>query len=302
MFITKTIDESVEQFDLIDSICESYEDLIQLNDNLAHLDIKEQELIHTESADLDAFREDAMDKAKNMISVFLSKLKEKYYKFLKWVNVQIIKLFKQKLDKYFSKNKNTLEEALEWFKNSPKLHMEKANPISKYLHKAVVKDDKIVPLGEFINGARMELRYFIFTDMGSENAFSSNTIKRAMKVNLLDLYKKQVEEKVGKFTSNVSGDVILFPVSSFNDFNNAISEIMKITNDENDLFKATEEHMKKDAESETEYNEACKYYNWRYTQFTILVNAYISMCRTYFMSCVLSASSIVNAYENAQKQ
>ena len=29
MFINKTMNESVEQFDLIDSICESYEDLIQ---------------------------------------------------------------------------------------------------------------------------------------------------------------------------------------------------------------------------------------------------------------------------------
>ena len=49
MFITKTIDESVEQFDLIDSICESYEDLLNLNEALARFDIKEQELIHTES-------------------------------------------------------------------------------------------------------------------------------------------------------------------------------------------------------------------------------------------------------------
>lgn len=56
MFITKTMNESVEeQFDLIDSICESYEDLIQINDTLAHLDIKEQELIHTESAELTHF-------------------------------------------------------------------------------------------------------------------------------------------------------------------------------------------------------------------------------------------------------
>ena len=38
MFINKTMNESVEQFDLIDSICESYEDLIQINDTLAHLD------------------------------------------------------------------------------------------------------------------------------------------------------------------------------------------------------------------------------------------------------------------------
>ena len=100
MFITKTIDESVEQFDLIDSICESYEDLIQLNDTLAHLDIKEQELIHTESAELDAFREDAMDKAKEMFENFINKLKIRYQAFMKWVNKQIINLFKNQLEKY----------------------------------------------------------------------------------------------------------------------------------------------------------------------------------------------------------
>ena len=75
MFINKTMNESVEeQFDLIDSICESYEDLIQINDTLAHLDIKEQELIHTESVELDTFREDAMDKAKEMLENFINKL------------------------------------------------------------------------------------------------------------------------------------------------------------------------------------------------------------------------------------
>lgn len=51
MFITKTMNESadieLEQFDLVDSICESYEDLLNFNEALAHFDIKEQELIHT---------------------------------------------------------------------------------------------------------------------------------------------------------------------------------------------------------------------------------------------------------------
>ena len=46
MFITKTINEStdmeLEQFDLVDSICESYEDLLSIDEALAHFDIKEQ--------------------------------------------------------------------------------------------------------------------------------------------------------------------------------------------------------------------------------------------------------------------
>ena len=79
---------------VIDSICESYEDLIQINDTLAHLDIKEQELIHTESVELDTFREDAMDKAKEMLENFINKLKIRYQAFMKWVNKQIINLFK----------------------------------------------------------------------------------------------------------------------------------------------------------------------------------------------------------------
>lgn len=66
MFITKTINESadmeLEQFDLVDSICESYEDLLSIDETLAQLDIKEQELILIESTELDTFREDAMEK------------------------------------------------------------------------------------------------------------------------------------------------------------------------------------------------------------------------------------------------
>ena len=78
MFITKTINESadieLEQFDLVDSICESYEDLLNFNEALAHFDIKEQELIHTESTDLDAFREEAMEKAKQFLSNLVAKI------------------------------------------------------------------------------------------------------------------------------------------------------------------------------------------------------------------------------------
>lgn len=94
MFITKTINESadieLEQFDLVDSICESYEDLLNFNEALAHFDIKEQELIHTESADLDAFREDAMDKAKQFLSNLVAKIKAKWYQFIAYLTKKII--------------------------------------------------------------------------------------------------------------------------------------------------------------------------------------------------------------------
>lgn len=94
MFITKTVNESadieLEQFDLVDSICESYEDLLNFNEALAHFDIKEQELIHTESADLDAFREEAMEKAKQFLSNLVAKIKAKWYQFIAYLTKKII--------------------------------------------------------------------------------------------------------------------------------------------------------------------------------------------------------------------
>ena len=94
MFITKTMNESadieLEQFDLVDSICESYEDLLNFNEALAHFDIKEQELIHTESVDLDAFREEAMEKAKQFLSNLVAKIKAKWYQFIAYLTKKII--------------------------------------------------------------------------------------------------------------------------------------------------------------------------------------------------------------------
>ena len=147
MFITKTMNEStdldIQGFDLIDSICESYEDLLNLNEALAHFDIKEQELICTESVELDAFREDALEKAKEMLNDFITKLKVKYHQFLKWVNKQVIKLFNMQLDKYLSKNKDRLNKAITWYNSNDTVPAGKANKISTILHKAVIKDNHI---------------------------------------------------------------------------------------------------------------------------------------------------------------
>ena len=94
MFITKTMNESadidIQQFDLIDSICESYEDLLNFNEALVHFDIKEQELIHTESVELDAFREEAMEKAKQFLSNLVAKIKAKWYQFIAYLTKKII--------------------------------------------------------------------------------------------------------------------------------------------------------------------------------------------------------------------
>lgn len=104
MFITKTMNESadinLEQFDLVDSICESYEDLLNFNEALAHFDIKEQELICTESVELDAFREEAMDKAKTFLKDLVAKIKAKWNQFINFVLKKVAESNKKNADKF----------------------------------------------------------------------------------------------------------------------------------------------------------------------------------------------------------
>ena len=111
MFITKTMNESagldvpnmsLDQY-MVESACEAYEDLINLNEALAHFDIKEQELICTESVELDAFREEAMDKAKAFLKDLVNKIKAKWNQFINMVL--------KKLTTFIAnKNKKTAED------------------------------------------------------------------------------------------------------------------------------------------------------------------------------------------------
>lgn len=98
MFITKTMNEStslevpnmsLDQY-MIESTCDAYEDLLSFNEALAHFDIKEQELIHTESVELDAFREDAMDKAKQFLKNLADKIKTKWNQFINFILKKMI--------------------------------------------------------------------------------------------------------------------------------------------------------------------------------------------------------------------
>ena len=111
MFITKTVTESaqlevpemtLDQY-MVESACDAYEDLLSFNEALAHFDIKEQELIHTESAELDAFREDAMGKAKQFLKDLVNKIKAKWNQF---INVVLKKL----ATFVANKNKKTAED------------------------------------------------------------------------------------------------------------------------------------------------------------------------------------------------
>ena len=111
MFITKTVTESagieipniaLDQY-MVESACEAYEDLLSFNEALAHFDIKEQELIHTESVELDAFREDAMGKAKLFLKDLVNKIKAKWNQFINMVL--------KKLTTFIAnKNKKTAED------------------------------------------------------------------------------------------------------------------------------------------------------------------------------------------------
>ena len=98
MFITKTVTESagieipnmtLDQY-MVESACDAYEDLLSFNEALAHFDIKEQELIHTESVELDAFREDAMGKAKQFLKNLADKIKTKWNQFINFILKKMI--------------------------------------------------------------------------------------------------------------------------------------------------------------------------------------------------------------------
>ena len=98
MFITKTMNESagldvpnmsLDQY-MVESACEAYEDLINLNEALAHFDIKEQELICTESVELGTFREEAMDKAKQFLKNLADKIKTKWNQFINFILKKMI--------------------------------------------------------------------------------------------------------------------------------------------------------------------------------------------------------------------
>lgn len=110
--------ESVEEA-LINSITESYEDLANFNEALASFDIKEQELICSESAELDAFREEAANKGTGFLDTLIKKIQTRLHQFVAFVikkyTEQAFKLAKkvngdlEKNDLNEAKLKNALE-------------------------------------------------------------------------------------------------------------------------------------------------------------------------------------------------
>lgn len=110
--------ESVEEA-LINSITESYEDLANFNEALASFDIKEQELICSESTALDAFREEAANKGTGFLDTLIKKIQTRLHQFVAFVikkyTEQAFKLAKkvngdlEKNDLNEAKLKNALE-------------------------------------------------------------------------------------------------------------------------------------------------------------------------------------------------
>jgi len=140
MFITKTMNESagldvpnmsLDQY-MVESACEAYEDLINLNEALAHFDIKEQELICTESVELDAFREEAMDKAKTFLKDLVAKIKAKWNQFINFVLKKTIELNKKKIDEINANMKGVAASSFEKVIDEKELKIKYFAKVSKF--------------------------------------------------------------------------------------------------------------------------------------------------------------------------
>ena len=297
MFITKTIDESVEQFNLIDSICESYEDLIQLNDNLAHLDIKEQELIHTESTELDAFREDAMDKAKEMLNDFITKLKVKWSKFLVYVNTQIIKFCDKNINSFVKQNKSILGDFQKVFKAGDSAKVGSNNAINRYLSTYVVKGNTVVSLKDFVSKMKDLLISFLTSEIDSPS-ISRDLMKKNMERDIIREFKDKIKQDIGEFTNKADTKIVSFPVDSIKGFNDAARTLKDTTSKTDGIFNALLNSAKtmvekSSAEGLGDYH---RYFNWVYVNSMKLYNIYLSMCRKYFVSLVASVHKMIKVY------
>ena len=296
MFITKTMNESVEQFDLIDSICESYEDLIQINDTLAHLDIKEQELIHTESIELDSFREDTMEKAKTLINDFISKLKVKWTKFLAYVNTQIIKFCDKNINSFVKQNKSILGDFQKVFKAGDNAKVGSNNAINRYLSTYVVKGNTVVSLKDFVSKMKDLLIYFL-TDEIDSPSIGRDSMKKNMERDIVREFKDKIKQEIGEFTNKADDKIVSFPVDSIKGFNDAAKTLKDSSIADgifNKLLNSAKTMIEKSsAEGLGDYH---RYFNWVYVNSVKVYNIYLSMCRKYFVSLVASVHKMIKVY------
>lgn len=297
MFITKTMNESVEQFDLIDSICESYEDLIQINDTLAHLDIKEQKLICTESVELDTFREDALEKAKTILNDFISKLKVKWSKFLAFVNTQIIKFCDKNINSFVKQNKSILGDFQKVFKPGDNAKVGSNNAINRYLSTYVVKGNTVVSLKDFVNKMRALLKSFLINEIDNPS-ITRDLMKKNMERDIVREFKDKIKQDIGEFTNKADAKIVSFPVDSIKGFNDAAKTLKDSVNETDGVFTKLLNNAKSMVEkSSTEgLGDYHRYFNWVYVNSMKIYNIYLSMCRKYFVSLVASVHKMIKVY------
>ena len=298
MFITKTMHESVEgQFDLIDSICESYEDLLSIDETLAHFDIKEQELILIESTELDTFREDTIEKAKIMINDFISKLKVKWSKFLVYVNTQIIKFCDKNINSFVKQNKSILGDFQKVFKAGDSAKVGSNNAINRYLSTYVVKGNTVVSLKDFVSKMKDLLIHFLTSEIDSPS-ISRDLMKKNMERDIIREFKDKIKQDIGEFTNKADTKIVSFPVDSIKGFNDAARTLKDTTSKTDGIFNALLNSAKtmvekSSAEGLGDYH---RYFNWVYVNSMKLYNIYLSMCRKYFVSLVASVHKMINVY------
>ena len=300
MFITKTINEStdmeLEQFDLVDSICESYEDLLNFNEALAHFDIKEQELICTESVELDAFREEAMEKAKTLINDFISKLKVKWTKFLAYVNTQIIKFCDKNINSFVKQNKSILGDFQKVFKAGDNAKVGSNNAINRYLSTYVVKGNTVVSLKDFVSKMKDLLISFL-TDEIDSPSIARDAMKKNMERDIVREFKDKIKQEIGEFTNKADAKIVSFPVDSIKGFNDAaktLKDSSKADGIFNKLLNSAKTMIEKSsAEGLGDYH---RYFNWVYVNSVKVYNIYLSMCRKYFVSLVASVHKMIKVY------
>ena len=300
MFITKTMNESadieLEQFDLVDSICESYEDLLSIDEALAHFDIKEQELILTESIELDSFREDTMEKAKTLINDFISKLKVKWTKFLAYVNTQIIKFCDKNINSFVKQNKSILGDFQKVFKAGDNAKVGSNNAINRYLSTYVVKGNTVVSLKDFVSKMKDLLISFL-TDEIDSPSIARDAMKKNMERDIVREFKDKIKQEIGEFTNKADAKIVSFPVDSIKGFNDAaktLKDSSKADGIFNKLLNSAKTMIEKSsAEGLGDYH---RYFNWVYVNSVKVYNIYLSMCRKYFVSLVASVHKMIKVY------
>jgi len=120
-----------------------------------------------------------------------------------------------------------------------------------------------------------------------------------MKKDAVALFKERVEKNVGKFEAITTNNdkTLIYPVASFNDFESVIKTMDGVVGS-GGYFDKSEKELKAMINASKASPQTYKLFTWRYIQFTKMVNIFLSMSRRYFMTCLISVSSLIKIYED----